>query len=413
MNINRKKICRICASRKFKTVIDFGENPLVNSLLEKKELGKEKTYPLLVEQCQKCFLVQVVNPISSKKIYQDQDYLYYTGDMPQESQYMQAFNGLVADLERMTKPGDFIVEIGSNDGTVLKKFKKRKLLGIDPATNVATRAIARGIPTLAAEFNERTAKNIAKEFGQAKVIGGANCLAHIDDIHSVLKGVKALLTKDGIFWVECNYWPGMVKEKHYALIYHDHYSYFSLKNWVDLAKMHGLKLFDAYVTKAQGEGLSLRLYAAPARPAGGYDKKPTKRFSSLLKEDKKYNNYETAKRYRYEVLGEAKKLGDLVKGLKGTVAGYGAAAKGFSILKLAGLDGKHIKFLVDDSPAKQGKYSPVTHIPVISRAEAEKKLPDYFIILVPNYAKVIMEKEKEFRNQGGKFVLPVAPIKIV
>ena len=169
-----------------------------------------------------------------------------------------------------------------------------------------------------------------------------------------------------------------------------------------------MNVFDAYVTEAQGEGLSLRLYA-------GYNKKPTKRFWSLLEEDRKYNNYETAKRYCREVLEEAGKLGNLVGGLKGVVAGYGAAAKGFSILKLAGLDGRHIKFLVDDSPAKQGKYSPVTHIPIISRAEAENKSPDYFIILAPNYARLIMEKEKdsEFRRRGGKFIVPVGEMKIL
>ncbi|MDO8496747.1 MAG: class I SAM-dependent methyltransferase [bacterium] len=408
MKIINNRTCRICSGDKFKTVIDFGENPLVNSLLEKEDLGKEKTYPLVVEQCQKCFLVQIVNPVSSKEIYQDQDYLYYTGDMPQRSQYMLAFNGLVADIERMTNPGDFIVEIGSNDGTVLRKFKERKILGVDPSTNVAIRAIARGVPTISAPFNERTAINIAKEFGQAKVIGGANCLAHIDDIHSVMKGVKALLAKDGIFWVECNYWVGMVKEKHYALIYHDHYSYFSLKNWVDLARMYGMNVFDAYVTEAQGEGLSLRLYI-------GYDRIPSDRFSALLVEDMGYNNYKTAQRYRKDVLKEAEKLSNLVTGLKGTVAGYGAAAKGFSILKLAGLDGRHIKFLVDDSPAKQGKYSPITHIPIISRAEADKQLPDYFIILAPNYAQLIMEKEKdsEFRRRGGKFIVPIGDIDVV
>lgn len=404
--LNKK--CRICSNNKFKTVIDFGRNPLVNSLLEKKDLGTEKTYPLVVEQCQQCFLVQIINPISSKHIYQDQDYLYYTGDMPQNSQYMLSFNSLVADIEAMTKPGDFIVEIGSNDGTILKKFKNRRVLGVDPATNVVTRAIARDVPTLSAEFNEQVARNISKEFGQAKVIGGANCLAHIDDIHSVLKGVKTLLAKDGVFWAECNYWPGMVKNKHYALIYHDHYSYFSLKNWVDLAKMYGLNVFDAYVTEAQGEGLSLRLYA-------GYNQKPTKRFQSLLKDDLKYRNYETAQRYCREVIGEAKRLASLVKSLDGVIAGYGAAAKGFSILKLAGLDGRHIKFFVDDSPAKQGKYSPVTHIPIISRAEAEKKLPDYFIILAPNYAQLIIEKEKDskFRKRGGKFIVPVGEIEII
>lgn len=408
MQIIHNRNCRICSGDQFKTVIDFGENPLVNSLLEKEELGTEKTYPLVVEQCQQCFLVQIVNPISSKQIYQDQDYLYYTGDMPQQSQYMLSFNSLIVDVEAMTKPGDFIVEIGSNDGTVLKKFKERKILGVDPSTNVVTRAIARGVPTLSAPFNERVARNIAKEFGLAQVIGGANCLAHIDDIHSVLKGVKALLAKDGIFWVECNYWPGMVKNKHYALIYHDHYSYFSLKNWVEIAAMHGLEVFDAYVTEAQGEGLSLRLYASYRKPV-------TERFLSLLTEDKKYSNYETAQKYCRDVVEEAKRLASLIKGLKGVVAGYGAAAKGFSILKLAGLDGRHIKFFVDDSPAKQGKYSPVTHIPIISRAEAEKKLPDYFVILAPNYANLIIEKEKdsEFRRRGGKFIVPIGDIDVI
>lgn len=406
METTRNRVCRMCSSGEFKIVIDFGENPLVNSLLEKEELGKEKTYPLVVEQCQRCFLVQIVNPVSSKQIYQDQDYLYYTGDMPQQSQYMLSFNGLVADIEEMTDPGDFVVEIGSNDGTVLKKFKQRKILGVDPSVNVATRAIALGVPTLSTEFNERVARNIAKEFGRAKVIGGANCLAHIDDIHSVLKGVKVLLAKDGIFWAECNYWVGMVKNRHYALIYHDHYSYFTLKNWVDLAQMYGFNVFDAYVTEAQGEGLSLRLYA-------GYNKTPTERFLALLEEDIKYHNYETAQKYCREVTEEAKKLASLVRGLKGVVAGYGAAAKGFSILKLAGLGRRHIKFLVDDSPAKQGKYSPITHIPIISRAEAEKQLPDFFIILAPNYADIIIEKEAEYRKRGGRFIVPVGDIAIV
>lgn len=407
MEVTQNKTCRICSSHAFKTVISFGETPLVNSLLTKEELGSEKTYPLIVEQCQGCFLVQIVNPISSKQIYQDQDYLYYTGDMPQQSQYMRSFDSLITDIEMMTQPGDFVVEIGSNDGTVLNKFKQRKILGVDPATNVAIRAIARGIPTLSAEFNERVARNIVQEFGPAKIVGGANCLAHIDDIHSVLRGVKVLLAEDGIFWAECNYWVGMVKNKHYALIYHDHYSYFTLQNWVDLAKIHGLDVFDAYVTEAQGEGLSLRLYA-------GYNRKPTQRFLDLLQDDLRYRNYETAQRYAKEVVEEANRLASLVKRLEGVVAGYGAAAKGFSILKLAGLDGRHVKYFVDDSPAKQGKYSPGTHIPILSRADVEKMgLPDYFIILAPNYADVIIEKEQKYRDGGGKFIVPVGEIKIV
>lgn len=394
--------CRICGENNFKKVIDFGKNPLVNSLLEKKDLDKpEKVYPLVVEQCQSCFLVQIVEPIDSKKIYQDQDYLYYTGDMPQNSEYIKSFDSLVEEIEKKhSKQGDLIVEIGSNDGFVLKKFKKRNILGVDPSTNIVIRALKNGVPTLCAPFNEHNAKNIASDFGQAQVIGGANCLAHIDNIKDVMRGVNKLLLYNGIFWAECNYWGGMVKSHHYALIYHDHYSYFTLKNWVDLLKQFGMKVFDAYITNAQGkEGLSLRLYACRNQ----VKKAPTKRFIKLITKEKnsRLNSYKTAQKFEKSCRKEAQKLKKVVESIKTkgkTIAGYGAAAKGFSVLKLAGIDQRHLDFFIDDSPAKQGKYTPITHIPIISRKEAN--LPDYFFITAPNYEKVIIEKERKAGFQG-------------
>lgn len=408
--MNTLKTCRLCGGSTFLPVIDFGNAPLVNSLLTKEECGTEKTYPLLVEQCQKCFLVQIVNPIDSRKIYQDQDYLYYTGDMPQNSQYMRAFNSLVDDIQNTyTKAGDLIVEIGSNDGTILRRLTNRRVLGVDPATNVVVRALMRGVPTLAAGFDKQSARNIAQEFGPAQVIGGANCLAHIDNIHGVLEGVEILLDTYGVFWAECNYWGGMVKAKQYALIYHDHYSYYTLKNWIDLLIRHGMYIFDALITEAQGEGLSLRLFSSrdSRRPQ-------TNRFQELLHEEENsnLNSYETAKKYQEDVMQEAQKLGALVKNLaheKHTIVGYGAAAKGFSILHLAGITGEHIKFFVDDSPAKQGKYTPVTHIPVLARKDIPVA-PDYFFITAPNYKDVILEKETVFRNAGGKFITAEAEI---
>lgn len=398
-----KRECRICKGAEFKNVIDFGKTPLVNSLLTKEECGTEQTYSLVVEQCQTCFLVQIVNPVNSEKIYQEQDYLYYTGDMPQNSQYMKAFESLVQSMHDYSRAGDFIVEIGSNDGSILKKVRNRKILGVDPATNVVIRALARGVPTISAPFNKHNAEIIAHEFGTAAVLGGANCLAHIDNIQGVLDGVGILLARDGVFWVECNYWGGMVKSKHYALIYHDHYSYFTLKNWVNLLKKYDMEVFDAFITEAQGAGLSLRLFACRKN-----NRQPTNRFLSLLQEEEttNLNSYDTAKRYREDVLAEAQKLGDLVRKLANegnVIAGYGAAAKGFSILHLAKITGDHIKFFVDDSPAKQGKYTPITHIPVLARADV-KKLPDYFFITAPNYQDVIIEKEQEFLKTGGKFI---------
>ena len=322
------KQCRICQGTDFRPVIDFGETPLVNSLIEEKDLKKkEKTYPLLVEQCQECSLVQIVEPVPTKKIYQDQDYLYYTGDMPTTKQY---FGEFVNELEQYLIPNDLVIEIGSNDGTMLGQFEDQRILGVDPSTNVVVRALAKNIPTLSAGFSERVAKNIVQEFGKAKIVGGANCIAHIDDIHSLMRGVKEVLVEDGVFWVECNYWGGMVKNTNYSLIYHDHYSYFSLLNWVILARMYDMQVFDAYVTPAQGGSLRVLIGNRPQ----------TERFKGLIGEEISTNlkEYDTCVSYEKHCREESNKLGNLVRELKKqgkTIAGYGAAAKGFSVIQLA------------------------------------------------------------------------------
>src|SRR3990167_1501068 len=396
----KKRTCRMCGGRNFKRVIDFGKNPLVNSLVEKEDLDKkEPVYQLTVVQCQDCFLVQTENPIDSHKIYTDTDYLYYSSDMPGLAEYFKEY--AVDIKQRFLDEEDFVVEIGSNDGILLQLFQwwSQPVLGIDPATNVVVRALANGIPTLSAPFNKRFAKHIARDWGRAKVICGNNCIAHIDDLDGVMEGVTELLSDDGVFVVECNYWGGMVKNKNYALIYHDHFSYFTAQNWVNFGALYGFSVFDAVVTPAQGG--SLRIFLDRNR------RERTNRCDDLLIEEHNtaLASYKTSKDYRNAVVKEATRLRECIEKIKSEgkiIAGYGAAAKGFSVLKLAGIDQTHIDYFVDDSPAKQGKYTPVTHIPVISREEAESKLPDYFFITAPNYAETIMTKEKDFK---GKFIL--------
>src|SRR3990167_6162247 len=217
-----------------------------------------------------------------------------------------------------------------------------------------------------------------------------------------MRGVQVLLADDGVFWVECNYWGGMVKNKNYSLVYHDHFSYFSLKNWVEYAPKFGLKVFDAKITPAQGGSLRVFMAKIPLIKSQS--------FKDLLQEEEetKLNTKAVAQQYGKNCLQEALKLHKTVSTLSAQgkrIAGYGAAAKGFSVLKLANIDQRHIRYFVDDSPAKQGKYTPVDHIPVISRQEAESQLPDYFFILAHNYAKLIIEKEKGFLYKGGKFIL--------
>ena len=393
------KKCRFCQGTEFHSVLNMGNNALVNSLILKEDLDKkDETHPLEVVRCEKCSLVQLKKPIDSNKIYKDVDYLYFSGDMPGLSDYFKEYANELK--ERFLSTGDFVVEIGSNDGIMLEHFvDKCLILGVDPATNVVLRALRRGIATVPLFFNERLGKQIAVEWGKAKVMYGNNCIAHIDNLDSVMRGVQELLTDDGVFVVECNYWGGMVKNKNYALVYHDHFSYFSLKNWADIANRHGMQVFDAIVTPAQGG--SLRVFMGKGAVT------MTKRCLDLIKEEvtSKLNTRDVAVQYGKDCVAEAAKLFETVSNIKAegkTIAGYGAAAKGFSVLKLAGIDERHIDYFVDDSPAKQGKYTPVTHIPVVARNERPD--PDYFFITAPNYESGIVAKEKAFHDKGGKFV---------
>ena len=294
---------------------------------------------------------------------------------------------------------------------MLQFFKKtNKILGVDPSTNVVLRALKKGIITVPEFFSKKLAQQIKNEWGQAKVVYGNNCIAHLNDVRDLIEGIDILLKKDGVFIIECNYWGGMIDNINYSLIYHDHFSYFTVEVWNKFLKRYNMQAFDATVTPAQGG--SLRLFISKDK------RKKTQRYLNLLKKEKntKLNTFSKSIEYRLNVKRISSKLRKIVidikkKGL--TIAGYGAAAKGLTILKCSKLGKKEISYFVDDSPAKQGLYTPVDHIPIISRKEANKKLPDYFIILAPNYSDVIIKKENKFIKRGGRFIIPKNELEII
>ena len=315
----------MCDGTTFRVVIDLGPHPLVNSLISKDRLNrKDPTYPLVVKQCRKCALVQLVDVIDAEEIYKKVDYLYFSSDMPGLDKYFKPYADEVR--ERFLSRGDLVVEIGSNDGIMLNLFKDtQRVLGVDPATNVAIRALRRGIPTIPLFFSESLASKIAKEWGQAKAIIGNNCIAHLNDVRNLMRGVQTLLARDGVFIVECNYWGGMVKNTNYSLIYHDHYSYFSLQVWKEFSAKYGFRVFDTVVTPAQGG--SLRLFLCTD------DRPGTERLTALEREEKDtdLNSYATSLRYRKNVLAAARKLRRTLKDLKRRVraiAGMQRSLKG-------------------------------------------------------------------------------------
>lgn len=263
------KNCNFCKEPRVEEFLDLGAHPLVNSLLTKEEVDSgeaDKTYPLEVGFCHNCHLVQLMQMVPSEAIYKDVDYLFFSSDMPTLSDYFKDFadelyeKGYLKASEKIsdgsfTESGLF-VEIGSNDGVLLNHITGRRL-GVDPALNVVLRALKNYIPTIPEFFTNKVAQLIAKEYGKADVIAGFNCIAHTSDINDLMDGVNSLLADDGVFVVEANYWGGMVKNKNYALIYHDHYNFFTLEVWETFLKMFGMRVFDAEVTPAQGGSLRL------------------------------------------------------------------------------------------------------------------------------------------------------------
>ena len=401
-NLIIRKKCRMCESNSFTPILKLGNHPLVNSYIKKQDLiKKEFLIPLNLYQCNKCKLAQLLDVIDPKEIYTKGKYLYFSSDVPGLDKYFKSY---ASDIKKkFLSKKDFIIELASNDGIFLSYLQKsNKVLGIDASPNAVIRATKKGIPTLCSLFDKNISEIIKKEYPVPKVILANNCIAHVDDLDSFMDGVNSLMGDDTIFIFETGYWGEMLKRDNYEQIYHDHFCYFSIYNWSEYLKKYKLKIFDAVVTPAQ-DGCAIRVFISRKNI------KKTKRLSSLISfENKnKINNIKTSLKYKDNVQNSWKLLRKTLISIKKnnfSIAGYGASAKGGTISICANLNSKLIDFIVDDSPAKHGLYTPVHNIEIVSRNKYSD--PDYFLILAVNYADNIMNKEKDFSKKGGKFIIP-------
>ena len=402
----KRNNCRMCGSKKLTDVLHLGNHSLVNSYLKKNELKKkELLLPLKISQCISCGLIQLLKTVDPNNIYSGGKYLYFSKDVPGLSEYYKKYANYIN--RKFIKKNNFVVEIASNDGILLQHLKnKTKILGIDAAPNAVLRALKFNIPTFPSLFNLKTAQLVFNEFGEANLLMANQCIAHVDNLRDFMDGVDLLLDKEkGIFIFETGYWGNMVKRTIYEQIYHDHFSYFSLAVWEKFSKKYNLKMFDAEVTPAQ-DNCSIRVFFTRKK-----NQKKTKRLLKLINEERitKLNTLNTSKNFSLKVKNSWKNLRNCLIDLKKNkykVVAYGASAKAGTISTCAKIDSKLIDFFIDDSPSKQGLFTPINHIPILSRKKAFKKKIDYILILAVNYADIIMKKEKKFKNKGGKFIIP-------
>lgn len=403
--------CRMCKGSRLTEYLDVGPQPLANAFLKKEDLPKpEPMYPLRVFFCEDCGLSQLVDIVNPEILFRD--YVYFSTPMPQLSEHFSAYAKQVVD-DFLPKENPFVVEIGSNDGVLLHAMKKfgARILGVDPAVNVARVANERGIETLPEFFSEELALRIRNERGSAHAIIGNNVVAHINDHHDLIKGVKALLADDGVFVFEAPYLVDMFENLTFDTIYHEHMSYLSARPISSFLNSFGMEIIDVKVFPVQGN--SLRVYACkkgmrPVRPAVG--ELVARELAMGMDDIDAYR--ELARKIASLKQDVVSTVADL-KAQGKIIAGYGAPAKGNTLLNYFHIGPETLEYATERLPSKIGLFTPGMHIPVVSIDDVGANPPDYYFMLAWNYKNDILAREKEFIARGGKFIMPVGKVRII
>ncbi|MCK8679508.1 class I SAM-dependent methyltransferase [Streptomyces lichenis] len=398
--------CRVCGSEEWQEVVSFGEVPLANGFLEVTDsVAQERAYPLEVISCRECRLLSLTAVVDPQVLYRT--YSYVTSDSETMARHMRTVAELARDRYGLAE-GDLVVELGSNTGDQLLAFREAvgaRVLGVDPARNLARIAEDRGVPTLPDYFDSATARAVAGEHGKASLILGRHVFAHIDDVADVLAGARELLTEDGLFTIEVPYAVDLVERLAFDTIYHEHLSYFLISTLDRLFSRHGLRTVD--VERLAVHGGSVLVSAG--RADGRWQTSERVRELIAAERDGGYLSDARYEAFATRVRRTCADLTALVRGLVAQghrVAGYGASAKGTTLLNICGLSSEELEFCTDTTPQKQGRLTPGTHIPVLAPGDVTEQ-PDYYLLLAWNYAEEILAKESRFLNEHGGFIVPV------
>ncbi|MDP3062962.1 MAG: class I SAM-dependent methyltransferase [Chloroflexota bacterium] len=404
--------CRTCHGHNLQCFLSLGRQPLANSFLSKEALAKpEPFYPLDVYFCSDCGLVQLVDVVSPEVLFRD--YVYASSSSNTRRQHharlaQEVFERFLAGKDSL------VVDIGSNDGCLLQGFRPLgvRTLGVEPATNIARLAEAAGIETVNDFFSPALAQRLKEAKGGAHAITLTNVFAHIDDLDSLLTGVRTLLAERGVLVIEAPYLDDLLEGMLWDTIYHEHLSYFSVGPLIPLFRRFGMELFD--VERTPIDGGAIRIFAGRA----GESPPPTQRVGEMLalEKAKGLSSLATFQRFAARVQRSKEELRSLLGRLKAEgrrLAGYGAPAKGNTMLNYCQIGPETLDYIVDGAPLKQGLFTPGTHIPVVPPARMREERPDYMLLLAWNFKDEIMGRERWFQESGGKFIMPVPQVEVV
>lgn len=391
-------------------VLNIGTTPLANRLLNENQLAEvEPRYPLELAFCPHCTLLQITKTISPEELFRD--YVYFSSFSDTMLEHSRKIVNRLIDERRLTAK-HVVVEAASNDGYLLQFFAERnvQVVGIEPARNIAAVARKKGIPTIDEFFGKALAQRLRDDGTAADVFVANNVLAHIPDPNDFVAGIATVLADTGVAVIECPYAVDFVEKCEFDTIYHEHMFYYSLTALDHLFRRHGLAVED--VERLSIHGGSIRLFVAQAHSAAV---KPSVAELLAAEADWGVDRAERYGMFASQVSTLKTRLNELLSQLKRDgrrVAAYGASAKGSTLLNHFEIGGETLDFVVDRSTAKQGLYTPGTHLPILPPEKLLEEMPDYTLLLTWNFADEILEQQREYRRRGGRFIIPIPDVRV-
>jgi 2-polyprenyl-3-methyl-5-hydroxy-6-metoxy-1,4-benzoquinol methylase len=407
-------LCRFCHAPLSRTFADLGVSPIANAFLNPAQLNKmEPFYPLHAYVCEACLLVQLEDFETPEHIFNDQ-YAYFSSYSDTWLEHARRYTEMIASRLGLSQ-NSFVVEIASNDGYLLQYFVEKGIpvLGIEPSGNVANVAKAKGIDTLVEFLTANSAQQLVSKRRKADLVLGNNVLAHVPALNDFVEGLRILLSEHGVITMEFPHLLCLIRENQFDTIYHEHFSYFSFLAVTRIFAKHGLRIFD--VDRLSTHGGSLRIYATH-EASNRWDEQAS--VATLLAEERQaglndiasYSNFsEQVNRTKLDLL---KFLIDIKRAGK-KVVGYGAPAKGNTLLNFCGIRNDILDFTVDKSPQKQGMFLPGTHVPIATPEKIFETKPDYVLILPWNLRDEIAKQMSGIAAWGGKFVVPIPRVRVL
>jgi 2-polyprenyl-3-methyl-5-hydroxy-6-metoxy-1,4-benzoquinol methylase len=400
--------CRCCGGRNVEMVLDLGAQPHCNRLVRPDlAVGREPRFPLRVGFCRDCTMVQIDHTIPKESMFADYPYVSGTtktlpAHFRDTSERIAAAYGIGA--------ADLVVDIGSNDGTWLKQYGPFgcRVLGVEAAGNVAEIALAAGVPTWHRFFNEACARDILAQHGPAKVVTAAGVFFHLEELHSVVRGIAALLAEDGVFVVQAIYLGGMVENTAFDQVYHEHLCYYTLRSLSALLERHGLEVFEASLVAIHGGTIEAHVARRGTRPVG-----ESVRRMQLAETAKGLGEIDTYRRFAAAVLALQDRLLGVLREYRArgkSVWAYGAPAKGATLLNSFGIGPDLVQKAVEKNPMKIGLAIPGVRIPIDAE---DGKRPDAYLVLAWNFIDEFLVKEAAYLRAGGAFIVPVPDVRVI